>query len=286
MEEPAIVRRVAVALLREASAQSGEALAKLEALRALAADGDEAATADLAAAASAGPGAERRALASIGNERAIASLAADLKNKTGNALTTIEALGDSGSKTAIPPLVECLQNPSPEIRGSGVESLGKLGKALDAHELVPRIKPLLEDRSSFVRVRAAGALYGLNDMSGLQILQELLQEESSASRLAALQAMSSRPDASWLEQVQRLATVVEPEVRVGAARLLAVHDPETARRVLEGVQNDPNPALKEMASDALGSVAATDLPTLRRLMKSQNRLIGVRAAARLLTVIR
>jgi hypothetical protein len=50
--------------------------------------------------------------------------------------------------------------------------------------------------------------------------------------------------------------------------------------------NDPNPALREMASDVMGAVEATDLPTLRRLMKSNDRLTGVRAAARVLTVLR
>ena len=286
MEEPAIVRRVAVALLRESAAQSGDVAARLAALRALAADGDAAAAADLSEAAAGGGAAERRALASLGNERAINALIADLKNGTGNALTTIDALGDSGSKLAIPPLVDRLQHSAPEIRGSAVESLGKLAKTLNAYELVPRIKPLLQDRSSFVRVKAAGALYGLHDLSGLQVLQELLQADSAASRLVALQAMASRPDVAWLEQVQRLASATEPEVRVGAGRLLAAHDPELARKVLEGVQSDPNPALKEMASDAIGTVEATDLPTLRRYMKSSSRLTGVRAAARLLAVLR
>ena len=135
-----------------------------------------------------------------------------------------------------------------------------------------------------MRVKAAGALYGLNDMSGLQILQDLMQAEPSASRLIALQAMASRPDAVWLEQVRRLASAAEPEVRVGAARLLGPHDPELARKVLQGAMNDPNPAIREMAADALGRSRPTDFPTLRRLMKSSDRLTGVRAASRLLAL--
>jgi len=286
MEEPALVRRIGVALLKEAATQSTPAVARLEALRALAADGDGAAAAELSAAATAGGGAERRLLASIGNERAVNDLITDLKKGTGNATSIIETLGQSGSKAAIPALVDSLRSPSPEIRGAAVESLGKLGNTLAAYDLAPRIKPLLADQTSNVRVKAAGALYGLNDMSGLEMLQTLLQAEPSASRLIALQAMASRPDAAWLEQVQRLSSAAEPEVRVGAARLLAPHDPETARKVFEGVLNDPNPALREMASDAMGEVEATDLPTLRRLMKSNDRLVGVRAAARLLSVLR
>jgi HEAT repeat protein len=284
MEEPALVRRIALALLREAASQSEHMTARLEALRVLAVDGDAAAAAELAAAANTGGTAERRVLASIGNERALNALIADLNNGTGNATSIIDALARSGSKSAIAPLSDRLQNPSPEIRGAAVEGLGKLGSSLGSFDLITRIKPLLADKTSYVRVRAAGALYGLNDMSGLQILQDLLQAEPSAGRLIALQAMASRPDAVWLEQARRLASAAEPEVRVGAARLLGPHDPELARKVLQGVMSDPNPAIREMASDAFGDVYTTDFPALRQLMKSNDRLTGVRAAGRLLTL--
>jgi HEAT repeat protein len=96
--------------------------------------------------------------------------------------------------------------------------------------------------------------------------------------------MASRPDRLWLEQVQRLTSAAEPEVRVQAARLLGAHDPDLARKVLEGVMSDPNPAIREMAADAVGDVQPTDFPTLRRLMKSSDRLTGVRAAVRLLAL--
>jgi HEAT repeat protein len=278
------LRRIALALLREAAAQSVHLAARLEALRMLAVEGDAAAAAELAAAASTGGTAERRMLASFGNEQALKALIADLNNGTGNATSIIDALARSGSKSAIAPLSDRLQSPSPEIRGAAVEGLGKLGSSLGSFDLITRIKPLLADKTSYVRVRAAGALYGLNDMSGLQILQDLLQAEPSAGRLIALQAMASRPDAVWLEQVRRLATAAEPEVRVGAARLLGPHDPELARRILQGVMSDPNPAIREMASDASGDVNTADFPALRQLMKSNDRLTGVRAAGRLLTL--
>ena len=111
-----------------------------------------------------------------------------------------------------------------------------------------------------MRVKAAGALYGLNDLSGLQILQDLLQADPATSRLIAVQAMASRPDSLWLDQVRRLTSVAEPEVRVGAARLLVPHDPELARKVLQGAMNDGNPAIRELASDAFGEVAANRFP--------------------------
>ena len=283
-KNPRSLRRIAVALLKEAATQWQHTTARLEALRALAADGDAAAAEALAAAANSGGTAERRMLASTGNERAISALIVDLSNGTGNPMSIIEALARSGSKSAVAPLAERLQDPSPEVRGAAVEGIGKLGISLGSYDLITRIKPLLADQTSYVRVKAAGALYGLNDMSGIQILQDLLQAEPSGSRLIALQAMASRPDRIWLEQVQRLTSAAEPEVRVQAARLLGAHDPDLARKVLEGVMSDPNPAIREMAADAVGDVQPTDFPTLRRLMKSGDRLTGVRAAVRLLAL--
>ena len=281
LEEPAVLRRIAQALLKEAAAQSENAVARLEALRALAADGDAAAAAQLQTASTKGGTGERRALASVGDERAVNALVADLKNGNGNAMTIIEALAASGSKAAIAPLTERLGSPSPEIRGAAVEGLGKLGTSFD---VAARIKPLLNDPTSYVRVKAAGALYALNDMAGLQVLQDLQLAEPAASRLIAVQAMASKPDAQWVESVRRLTSADEPEVRVVAARLLSPHDPDLARKVLEGAMSDGNPAIREMASEAFGEVAATDFPTLRRLMTSNNRLTGVRAAGRLLTL--
>ena len=278
-EEPATVRRVAYALLREAAAQSEHSVARLEALRALAADGDASAAAELAAAATKGGIAESRVLASMGNEKAVQALIADLKNGNGNAMTIIEALSRSGSKLAVAPLVERLQNPSPEIRGAAAEGLGRLGSSYD---VAARIKPLLNDPTSYVRVKAAGALYGLNDMSGLQVLQELLVAEPAGSRLIAVQAMAARPDPLWLDHVRRLGSAAEPEVRVGAARLLGPHDPELARQILQGALSDGNPAIREMAADVYSDVGAADFPTLRAQMKSNDRLTSVRAAARLL----
>ena len=284
LEEPAVLRRIASALLREAATQSENTTARLEALQALAEDGDTAAAAELASAVKTAGTAERRLLASMGNERAVSALIADLNRGTGNAMTIIEALAKSGSKSAIAPLTDRLQHPSPEIRGAAVEGLGDLGRSDASMDLISRIKPLLADQTSYVRVKAAGALYGLNDMGGLQILQDLLQSEPTAGRLIALQAMASRPDASWLDYVKRLTAAPEPEVRVAAARLLAPHDPELARKVLEGAMQDPNPAIRELASEAVNDVEATDFPTLRQLMKSNNRLIGVRASARVLAL--
>ena len=89
-----------------------------------------------------------------------------------------------------------------------------------------------------------------------------------------------------MDQVRNLTSAGEPEVRIGAARLLLPHDPEYARRILERAMNDDNPAIRDIASEAIGEAFSSDLRTLRFFMKLNDRLGRVRAAARVLVLLR
>ena len=283
LEEPSIVRRIAVALLQEVTRDGNMDTARLEALRALANDGDRAAASALTAGSRDGNTPETRVMAAMGDERSVKALVALLDTNGGNMTSIINALAESGSRSAVAPLVQQLQHKSPEVRAAAADGLGKLGKRYDVTE---SLKMALKDQSSYVRTRAAAALFGLGDMSGLTLLQGLLQEESARSRLIAAQAMASSPDALWMDQVRNLTSAYEPEVRVGAARLLLPHDPESARRILERAMNDENPAIRDMASESIGEAAARDLRGLRFFMKLNDRLGRVRAAARVLVLLR
>jgi HEAT repeat protein len=282
IEEPAALRRVASAMLREATTLKSDPAARIEALRALADDGDARAAGELAQVASKGQGAGARAVASTGDERATDTLLADLNTGLGNPTRTIGALGASGDKRAIAPLVQRLKDPRQEVRGAVVDALGKVGDA----ETAAVIAPLLSDTSLHVRVRTAGALLRLGDYSGLPILQELMASESPAMRLDAAEALASRPDSAWMGLVTELARDPDPEIRAAAGRLMAPHDPEMARGILASLMSDENPAIRELASRGLGEALSDDLPTLRRLMKTGHSLSRVRAAARVLILTR
>ena len=144
----------------------------------------------------------------------------------------------------------------------------------------------MNDPTAYVRVKAAGALYGLGDLSRIQTLEELIASDAAVSRLMAAQAMSTRPDARWLEQVRSLTSASEPEVRVGAATLLAPHDPEAARAVLAAALNDPNPAIRDMAGESIIETSTTDIRALRRFLRSPRALEQVQAAGQILAVVR
>jgi HEAT repeat protein len=219
----------------------------------------------------------------MGNEAAVRALIADLEKGGSNPVTAIQALADSGSRTAVAPISARLKSPSPEVRAAAVEALGELGQR---YPLADRIKPLLSDPVSLVRVKAAGALVGLGDMSGLQLLQELATSEAAVSRLIAAQAMASQPDAQWLDLVRRLTSEAEPEVRVGAATLLVPHDPEMARKVLDEALRDGNPAIRQMVEEASLELLPADLRSLRLMLRSSAALARARAAGRILALVR
>jgi HEAT repeat protein len=280
MEEPAVLRCLALATLREIATERQDPTARIEALRGLIDEGEAGAAGELAQAASKGGGAETRALASLGDERAVKILIAELSTEPGDRVTTIDALGASGNPLAVAPLVERLDNPRPEVRGAAVAALGKLGDP----KLVPRITPMLSDGNLYVRVNAAGALFRLHDYTGLPLLQELMLDPSPSSRLAAAEATASSPDPSWIALVRELTSAPDLEIRAAAGRLIAPYDPELSLRVLESLAADQNPAIREMASRGLGEVVTSDLTTLRRLMKTTDRLTRVRAAVHVLAL--
>ncbi|MFB3853302.1 MAG: HEAT repeat domain-containing protein [Vicinamibacterales bacterium] len=280
MEEPAVLRRLARATLGEIGAQRQDPAARVEALRALAAEGETRAAEELAEAASQGGSAEKRALAALGDQSAVEALIAEVESAPAALVAAIDALGASRSPLAAAPLVERLEDPRPEVRGAAVAALGKLGDV----RLLPRITAMLSDGNMYVRVKAAGALLRLGDKSGLPILQELMADPSPASMLAAAEAMAGAPDESWTALVRELTRAPQAEIRAAAARLIAPHDPELSLEVLQSLAAHENPVIREMASRGLGEVVTSDLTTLRGLMKNSDRLTRVRAAVRIIAL--
>ena len=205
LDEPLVVRRIAHAMLWEEGSQQQDALARMEALRALAGDGDQAAASELARAVSPADGAQSRAAAATGNARAVPSLIDELNNP-GSPVTTINALGASGSPQAIPPLEGLLKDDRIEVRAAAAEALGRIG----SRDVVTQVKPMLSDHNVFVRTKAAEALLRLDDESGLAMLEQMLQDPDSEIRLSAAEALASRADSAWQSAVYQLLQDEDP----------------------------------------------------------------------------
>jgi HEAT repeat protein len=277
LDEPAAVRRIAHALLREEAAQRQDAAARREALEALAEEGEGSAAKELARATT---GARKQGNADDDGQ-SVNTLIAQL-DRHGDDVRTIEALGASGSQQAVQPLVRQLNDGRIEVRGAAAEALGRIGD----RDAIASIKPMLSDRNIYVRVKAAGALLRLDDDSSLPMLQGMLLDASADTRLAAAEALASRADAAWLVAVRQLTEESDPAIRAAAARLLAPQEPEVARPVLQSLVSDENAAVRELASQGLSEAIPDDLPSLRGLLRSPTPLTRVRAARRVLTITR
>jgi hypothetical protein len=272
------LRRVARGLLLESSAQGADPTARVDALRGLAADGDQSAAAALQQAVSA----DTRALAAAGDERAVNQILAQLRSMPGGKSPLITALAESGSRTAVPELTTLLADPSDTTRAAAADALGRLG----ATEAVPGLRLLLNDPLVNVRLKAAGALYRLNDTSGLAFLMELTQSEHATIRVAAAEQLASQPDAAWQSLVRSLADDPNPLVRLEAATLIAPHDPALAKTVLDELLRTGNVAIQEAAAAVVVDRVTADVATLRRLLRSTDLRVRAKAAGRLLDLTR
>jgi hypothetical protein len=284
-EEPAILRRVARAVLWETARSTRPA--RLDALRILAGDGDAEALVALSARTEQGSEVDARVLASVGDERGVKALVASLAatGGAGVSLETIRVLGASRHPAAFNALVGQTRSPEPAVRQAAMAALGQLGD----QRAIAVLRAGLKDQFGLVRGQAAGALYALGDEGGRGIIEELAASESPMGRLAAAQYMSSRPDGRWLALVRGLsATGQPPDVRLAAAKLLAPHAPDEAAAILRALGGDTSIdlAVREEAVRAQPAALPGDMRALRDLLREPDDLVRLAVAERVLVMTR
>jgi HEAT repeat protein len=276
------LRRIARALLIEWSGGQVDRTARVDALRALAADGDGDASTAIQQAEASGDLLDARALAAAGDERSVQLVISRLRTSPAGKGPLIAALAESGSKAAIPGLAALLTDQNDTTRSAAANALGRLG----ATDAIPALRRLLNDEIFTVRLKAAGALYRLNDESGLPLLTDLSQSEHAAIRVAAAQELAARPDARWQSLVQSLTGDANPMVSLEAAKLIAPHDQALARATLDRLMRGGNAAIRDEASLVVVERFAADLATLRSLLRSSDVRVRVKAAGRVLEMTR
>jgi len=282
LEDGYLLRRCARAVLWE-----GAAVPEVEAdaLQYLSADDDPFARARLANAMLGGGLAETRALARLGDEGAVNRLIAMMaKYGASNKTVFIEALVQSRSPRAIPVLTTLLDDKDPANVSAAADGLG----TLNAMSAIPKLQRLHADSAALFPVHflTAGALYKMNDLTGLSLLQRQLTSEIATLRIGAAELMASRPDATWMQVVRSLVTDRDPNVRLRAAKLIAPYELDLARQTLESLLVDPNQAIRQLAGVAITDRTATDFATLRRLLRSAELSTRMRAAGRILELTR
>ena len=287
LEDGYLLRRAARALLWDA-ASSPEV--GVEALQYLTADGDLEARIRLGINMNNGNAADTRALARNGDEGAIRRLIDQIEKTPGKKMFQIQTLVESRSQLAIPTLTKLLGDKDPDHVGAAADGLGELG----AKNAIPALRQLYQDGKNplFVRFNAAAALYKLNDMSGLPLLQkQMALTEAPYVQLGPLRAMAPRaggppPDPTWLKTVRELSVNKDPAVRAQAAALVAPYDHELARQTLQRLISEGETAILEIAAKAMIESVATDFTTLRGLLRAPSALTRVRAANGILRLTR
>ncbi len=282
VEDGYALRRVARALLREATRNRQQSASRVEATDELLADGDPEIAAEIEQAAMPGNPADAALSSAAGNPQSVNTLIADLNNPMGNKRLAIAGLAKSKNPLAVGALSGLLKDPNPLWRMAAAEALGQLGFP----DAVQGLKPLLNDPVLSVRFAAAGALFALKEPSGAAWLRALESSDQPGTRLMVARLTKGEPDAAWIERVRALTKDPDPDVRRQAAELLGPHDPQAARAVLEPLFNDANPAEREAASDSYLRYVARDFASLRRALRSADSVTRVRAAARILQLTR
>jgi hypothetical protein len=282
LDDPYLLRQVALALVREMAAGAGTLpAARQEAIRALAEDRDLPTLTALGQGAANGGLIENQILARLGSKEATARLVAEMQKYPGYKGRFIEALVTAGTPDALSALEKLLADGLSENRASAANALGRLG----ARGAIPKLVKLLGDTYA-VRFAAAAALYRLGDATGLSFLREQERSEHAMVRVQALEATSVTPDAAWQASVRRLLADPDPQVRLLSARLLAPYDVAAAGQTLEGLFSSENLAIREAATATFVKEVATDFGILRRFLRATDQGTRVRAADRILGLTR
>jgi hypothetical protein len=277
------LRRVSTAVLYESARASHDPAVRLGAVSALAADGDPFAQDLLNRGAVTGPITDAAELAATGDQAAAKRVASALATPVPNKIALVNALVASKSPEAIPALVAMLNDPRPEHQAAAAKALGALG----ARDQAGRLRAMLDipNAAPYVKVGAAAGLVRLNDDAGVRQLQEWLHSPVAAMRATAAEALEPRRDANWDAIVRELASESDPLVRLQAAKLLAPSEPELARTTLDGLAQNAEPTIRDMANQAIAADLPADLPQLMALLRSTER-VRVEAARRILDLSR
>jgi HEAT repeat protein len=167
------------------------------------------------------------------------------------------ALGDMGSRRAVPALVRMLRDPEPEVRVAAARSLGRIG----AVEAVQPLAETLVDRS--VPATLAGhALLEIGD-AGLPSLCALLGHEEPAVRAGATELVGLLGGAAEAPAVLARLRDASASVRAAAAAALGRLGSADAADGLREALDDRVPFVRAAAATALGRVGdRTAVPEL------------------------
>jgi HEAT repeat protein len=279
LEDPFLVRPIAIATLEQIAAGSDTLLA-IGALEHLSS--------------SRIPGARERlqsgrtdqnalmtdaALARLGDTNAAARLVQSGQTAGPGRGAAVAALLPLGGSAAIPVLRQMLQDAAPPTRAAALRALGKM----EAREALPDIQLRMTDPSPLVRARAVVALARMGNRQAEEQVTQMLESPVPDVRLIAAETYADRGNGPWISAIMPLLQDQGGLTRLMAAELIAPIDPEAVRSVLGQAAQDANPVVRSEAMRILAepeafSLMSGDWPSLRKWLRDPEAAIRMNAA--------
>lgn len=168
--------------------------------------------------------------------------------------SAVESLGKIGNPSAVRRVADLLEDRSAIVRSAAARAVGRLG-ASAAGEVMPRILRALNDPSEDVRRSAAEALDELEPSSQLlNGLPNLLCSSNVEVRRTAVLALFQVDPSPWLDSIRQAAQDPDSRVRQGAVAVLG--EIGTARvfaSLRERVTRDLDPGVRAEAAYRLAT---------------------------------
>ncbi len=189
----------------------------------------------------------------------------------------VTALGLLGAEEGVAVLLDCLEDPAAEVRGSAATAVGRIA---DARALEPLIRAL-DDQANNVRGSAASALGRIADARAVEPLIRVLDDQANNVRGSAATALGRIADPRAVEPLIRALDDQANIVRGGAATALGhIADARAAEPLIRALDDQAN-NVRGSAATALGHIADARAvePLIRALDNQANNVRGSAAAA-------
>ncbi len=213
------------------------------------------------------------ALCKLPDERVVSPLMKSLKDQeTSVRAYAIQGLGVCGDKTAVPALLDILNNnDDPELLLATCDALGRLGDPHAVDHLIQfLVVPESREHQSLV-LKVIDTVRRLQSPKAVPALFDLLQSPETNIRLKTVEAIGQCKDKAAAEPLESfLAKDSSDEVRAAVAKAIGeIGDPESLPALVEALQDTFNVRLRSII--AMGAIKNPNaIPSLMPLLKDQS----------------
>jgi HEAT repeat protein len=208
--------------------------------------------------------------------RAVRMAASLLKDKEVDVrAAAASALGEMNARTAIPPLVEALEDDAPEVNFAAARSLWNLGDRRGRDILLavlagqrgdsPGIlKETMRDAKRRLRNPAGLAMLGVKESAGMflgpaamgiTVFEELRKDDSAAARTLSAAALATDRDPATIKALEEALDDKNWVVRAAVAKALAVRRNRASIPKIAAMLEDKQDGARYMAAAAIVRLA-------------------------------